>query len=230
MKQFRKVTYVHPILFHKQDLFDLERLLKQDSNKSHVKITLSHGDTFITATSFEQLFNEALPNHTDDLEIVFLSDYDQEEKEGNNVVLTIRITSVRYSIFSENESWFLGKGEQLRKFMQKRKPWYSIINAVMRSRSLVLIPFIVNIILLVLLFSDFRTVAVNLVVPVTLASFLFGLFALFYFRDAFPYVRINFYDKEPKRVDKDTIVVVIELLLLVIALVALILQFQSRNP
>lgn len=128
MKEYRKYVNLNPVILYKEDLIDIEEILRKDtvSEKNDLNISLSYNDISYKFNSFEDLFCEKDILKINSISIsVCGSSVDSNNEK--HIYLDISPSSITFEIDSTNEIWYLGKIAQIKACFLKRKQWYSFI-------------------------------------------------------------------------------------------------------
>jgi len=209
--EWRDLFNLSPILLYKADLFDLEKILSTVANgiNSEFRIQLTNKNQTIEVSSVQQLFAcPDLPSHTDEISINVLN-WKKEGSDSQNIVggvyLTLHHNYVSCQIHSEDEEWFIGKKEKLKRFFATKKPWYSVI-----TRGA---PFILPVLIIIPL-QNLVSSLVRGEYPRAIISFIclfiFSILGYFSCRMLlFPYVRIVLKERNKSRVNVQLICAVI---------------------
>lgn len=194
--ELREIISFHPALLYKQDLFELEQLIRDSHTHENdtLRIKITSKERNFEASSVDDLFQfNGLPESTDNLSI---SRTGWVEKNGDNninggVSLTLYHNYINCQIHSTDEDWYKGKLLRLREFFKKKKPWYAFLNKISPGFLAVA---------LAALFYSINLIKNNKLMLSIAPSCLFVLlsiiFILSFQQKIFPFVRIVLRDKK----------------------------------
>ena len=229
MKQeWRKIINVHPAVLYKSDILELVKILTEiDNNNRYVlRINIGYEVFKQTLTSIAELENYSKDIPTNELSME-VTTWDENNKIINGVYLTMYHNFINYQIYSDNEAWFLGKTNQLKKFFKIRNPWYSIINRVISflGPALVVSGFYLT------LFAINNGAIISATLGICFTILMFIISYLSYDGKVFPYVRIHPYDRRGTIFTYELISTIITLLALGVSIVGtFIMPILQKKP
>ena len=56
-KEYRETLNIHPVIFYKKDLFELESLLIENNDLDNLEVSLDHNNTTFRAESIQELLS-----------------------------------------------------------------------------------------------------------------------------------------------------------------------------
>jgi|GEM_PF-6057189 len=125
MSEFRRVFNIQPVVLYKDDLFELEDIIKSDLQYEGVELTIRldiDEDQTKTISSFRDI-NFSINNNLNGMRIEFING----NRPYNAIYLSFREKGADFQIASSNQTWYFGKISQLNQFFKKKRPWYYLI-------------------------------------------------------------------------------------------------------
>ena len=118
--KFTRSFYLPPTLLRREQLDELEKVVTRgfsDAEAAHLEITATVGEVSFSAHSIQDLLALELPRTTDKLSL---------RASGSERYVDVRMycNHINCYLISDDEKWFLGTMEQMRRFFRKRRPWY----------------------------------------------------------------------------------------------------------
>ena len=203
MATFNTFEIVHPLRLYKEDLLELEQVLKQD-------MTIK-GDSFCTSVTVDDPKVSAKRFHSfaDILDhthvkqaralTVDAREPDDTHQIDKHVQFMLNETLVDYRIHCHDEQWFNAKAEQLNEFFKTRKPWYGLFSKIF--------PVIANVMIIIsllLLVPVLRTGDhLPLIFPGLLFAYALVLMVLGFNRIVFPYARVYLISREQAAAERE---------------------------
>lgn len=184
----RELFYLNCVLFRRQDLVALAKMLIDDPDTDRIKVQVDFDSTSITAESMEELLgNQDLPPYTDKVSVGMLRLINTPEYRDFpcGISLTLHHNYVSCHIHSLDQTWFLGKKSAVEKFFRLRRPWYALLN-----KSAPAFPAVV---LVLLGYGQYMFMQKNyreMILPVVCSVVLAAATTLIFKQRLFPFVRV----------------------------------------
>jgi hypothetical protein len=109
MERFSEIIDLKPAVLYKDDLFELETVIRTDLGRGNKDFTVSveSGLRRISAESIEELFTKKLPPKSSSIDISALSWQDEEINASIN--LRLNTNYIQLQLSSDSESLFYAK-------------------------------------------------------------------------------------------------------------------------
>jgi len=210
---------LNSVKLSKEDLLKLKNVLIDDPKKTELIIYVKYNYSNFSVNSFEDLFKiPTLPNVIKDMSIHIQYNDDNEYKRGMWIFFSN--SSVSCNINSSDETWLLGKKEQIKEFIKGRKPWYnSLRKFLFFLPPLMFSPTLIYIVLLIIEKEYYLTILPTLFLFVLLT---FGILSLDNKIFPFTKIEINKSKKAFNLKSKETLSIMIALLSFTLTLIQLI--------
>ena len=118
--KYHKIVNLPATLLKRSDLNDLERAVCDGFQDSRTNLQITVGDTQFDAGSIaEMLSRDGLPSVTERLS---LSSFDRSGDKF--AILTLHKNFATFQVASDEENWFYGKLERVRRLFSRHRPWY----------------------------------------------------------------------------------------------------------
>ena len=126
-KEWTKTLNFKPSILYKNDLIKLYSIISesdliQESSFNYLQV--KNGEHSIDFSSFDEFLKEVSNLDVNELTICFET-RNKDYTQRNSIRFYLNKSYLSCDISSTNEIWFLGKIEQLNKFFQTKKRWYS---------------------------------------------------------------------------------------------------------
>jgi len=192
--EYRELFNLNSAKLSINDLLQLENILVEDPKTDQINIKLSFDSTTISAESFEELLSKSgIPSSTDKLSIDMRRWIDSGDYKGisSGVSLSLHFNHITCQIHSIDQTWFLGKKSQIKKFFKTKKPWYSWLNTLA-----FLYP---NIAILLAVYGAVlisEKQYLEMILPIVSSIALLSVTALVFSQRLFPFVKVYLKERE----------------------------------
>lgn len=126
MNEYREIVKVHPVRLYKEDLCELERVVKDgfECPGELFKITAEFGTKRASAGSIQELLGRGPLKEPDSLHITAMSRKEPPKIDADLSIDIVRGSFVHYQLAANSETVFYGKRGQLDAFFKNCRPWY----------------------------------------------------------------------------------------------------------
>jgi hypothetical protein len=186
--------------FYKEDLFELERLIKENfppsERREDFEIRAEFTNRVLYKHSLQELFEESPPPNNDKLSFRIIG-WSNDRRIDKKIEVRLYGIVRDVEIQGENEVWVKGMHEMLKDFFLRRKTFYSGI----KSTSSVIAGGILGL-CLALVPSTFKA-AHYFITSILIVMAMLALIISYPKNNnkLFPYVRINYFSKDEKKYD-----------------------------
>ncbi|QIR77171.1 hypothetical protein FA592_13380 [Sulfurospirillum diekertiae] len=224
-KEYRELFQLPPVNLFKKDLLELESILVQNNQTDQLSIEFTYNDTTISASSFNELFlHNDLAKFSSYLSLRMYRRIDHEI-EGS-ISITLHNNFGQCQLSSHDDTWFYGKKHQIFNFFKNKKPWYSF----MQHLSIAII-FGINLAVSIIYTINFYTKQQYNSMFLSVLTFLafIIIFTLILKQKIFPYIKINTYNKEQKKLGINEVGAIFTVITAIITIIQTILQFLPNK-
>lgn len=186
--EYRELFNLNATVLLNEDLFQLEKMLVEDSNTDRINIKITFDSTTISGESLKELLSSPdIPICADKMDINMSRWIENDYYKGfsSGVSLSLYHNYINCQIHSIDQTWFLGKKSQLVKFFNSKKPWYIWLN-----KYSYLYPTVAMILIYYSAYLFTNKLYLQTVIPIICAAILFIAAILIYKQKLFPFVKI----------------------------------------
>jgi hypothetical protein len=221
MRSYTKRVRLHPCRLEKPDLLRLveivEEVIPVSEIKQHFRISTDLPTIKIEENSVEDFLKHGdLPNKLNELSILIFRLNESGETE-RSVYLSFTSTYIVVSVEGLDETWVLGKFEQITQFLKEKRPWFWALSGAF--------PYIFSIVLTLSVISAIFLIRAQQIIPVVFMTIFFiaTVFAsVFHVKGTFlPYTQVILTPKEGF-LNKQNITFIIAILTLVVAIIEVV--------
>ena len=141
--------------------------------------------------------------------------WDQDKRKINKTIdITFSVNYINLDVNGEDQTWVLGKYEQITEFLKQRRPWFWALNKIFPSFSGIIpvLSFIA-----IILFIKYNKIVYSISTSLFLVTWILAI--IYYFKGTFlPYTQIIIRHKK-SILNKENIIIIIALLSFIVSLI-----------